>query len=306
MLKPARDVQRRSRLAAHGHRRTAIGAWRRRLASVVGAVVQMNSGEDREANLARAEELVRRAAAHGARVVVLPEKFNRLGRPQFCAERAEGLDGPTIEWARRLVSELAIDLVAGSLLERRPEGPPANAAVHVRPDGEIAAVYRKIHLFDVDVGSTSYRESAYESRGDRVVVSELADGTKLGLAICYDLRFPELFRCLALAGAQVVALPAAFTVPTGRAHWEVLVRARAIENQLFVLAAGQVGRHPPDHESFGHSLVVDPWGAVLARVAAGEGVAGARLEFARQRELRARLPVLSQRVPDAYRVPVHA
>jgi predicted amidohydrolase len=268
---------------------------------VVAAVVQLNSGENRARNLARAEELVRRAAGHGAALVVLPEKFNRLGRPEFVARNAEPLDGPTITWARELARELAIDLVAGSILELRPGARPANASVHVRPDGEIGAVYRKVHLFDVDVGGASYRESDTEAPGDEAVVSKLVDGTKLGLAICYDLRFPELFRELALRGAEVIALPAAFTVPTGRAHWQVLLRARAIENQVFVLAAGQVGEHPPGLASYGHSLIVDPWGAVLARVAAGEGVAGARLDRDLQRQVRARMPVLEHRVPSVYR-----
>src|SRR3954454_12585386 len=231
------------------------------------AAVQLNSNENKQRNLASADQLTRAAAGDGAQFVVLPEKFNLLGTHEHYADGAETLDGPTISWARQTAGELGIDLVAGSIVERR-EGREkfSNTSVHISPDGDIQAVYRKIHMFDVVVGDVEYKESASEEPGDEIVLSELGDGEPVGLTVCYDLRFPELFRILAIKGATVISLPAAFTKITGEAHWEVLIRARAIENQVFMVAAGQVGVHPENKESYGDSMIVDPWGEVLARV----------------------------------------
>jgi predicted amidohydrolase len=200
--------------------------------------------------------------------------------------------------------------VAGSIVERR-EGRDklSNTSVHLGPDGEPKAVYRKIHMFDVEVGGVSYRESETEEPGEEIVLSETADGLPLGLTVCYDLRFPELYRILAVRGARVLVVPAAFTKITGQAHWEILIRARAIENQAFVIAADQVGTHPPDKESFGGSMIVDPWGEVLA---AGPDASGepphecfvaADLDVARQDEVRDKLPSLANRVAASYRWP---
>ncbi len=268
------------------------------------AAVQLNSTEDRERNLAAADRLTRQAAGDGAELVVLPEKWNVLGTEEHARAGAETLEGPSVTWAREVARELGIDLVAGSIVERR-EGRDrlSNTCVHVGPEGEIQAVYRKIHMFDVRVGGREYRESALEEPGDEIVLSH-ASGVALGLAICYDLRFPELFRILAVRGARILTLPSAFTRVTGRAHWEVLLRARAIENQAFVVAADQVGRHPGEHESFGGSMIVDPWGEVLGAVAEGEGVAVADLDLDRQEEIRAELPSLANRVAGAYSWPV--
>ena len=267
------------------------------------AAVQLNSTEDKERNLARADRLTRAAAEAGAELVVLPEKFNVLGTHEAYLAGAETLEGPTISWARGLARELDIDLVAGSIVERR-EGRDklGNTSVHVGPDGGLRGVYRKIHMFDVTVGGKEYRESASQEGGDEVVTSE-AEGARLGLSVCYDLRFPELFRILAIGGARVITLPAAFTKVTGRAHWDVLIRARAIENQAFVVAADQIGRHPPDNESFGGSQIVDPWGEVLARAADEECFVMADLDLSRQDEVRETLPSLANRVPSAYRWP---
>ena len=274
------------------------------------AAIQLNSDDDRARNLRAADELTRAAAAAGAGLIVLPEKFDLLGTDEAMERGAETLDGSALEWARATAGELGVDLVAGSVAERRPgRGKLSNTSVHVGPDGEIAAAYRKIHMFDVVVGGVEYRESATEEPGDDVALSRLADGTELGLTICYDVRFPELYRILALRGARVIALPAAFTKLTGRAHWEVLVRARAIENQAFVVAADQCGVHPPgDKESFGGSLIVDPWGEVLARAGGEPCFIAADLDLARQDEVREQLPSLANRVPGAYRWPteVHA
>jgi predicted amidohydrolase len=268
------------------------------------AAVQLNSTDDKERNTATADRLTREAAADGADLIVLPEKFNVLGEHDDYVAGAEPLDGPTISWARDTARELGVDLVAGSIVERR-EGHEklGNTSVHVGPDGEVKGVYRKIHMFDVVVGGMEYRESASEEPGDEIVLSEAAGGISLGLTVCYDLRFPELFRILAIRGARVITLPAAFTKVTGRAHWEILVRARAIENQAFVVAADQIGTHPPDKESFGGSMIVDPWGEVLARAPDEECFIAANLDFARQDEVRDKLPSLANRMAGAYRWP---
>jgi predicted amidohydrolase len=270
---------------------------------VRGAAVQLNSTEEKDRNLATADRLTRAAAADGAGLVVLPEKFNVLGTPEHYRESAETLEGPTIGWARETAAELGIDLVAGSIVERRDgRDKLSNTSVHVGPDGEIKAVYRKIHMFDVEVGGQVYRESDSEEPGDEIVLSE-AGGIPLGMTVCYDLRFPELYRILAVRGARVITIPAAFTKVTGQAHWELLIRARAVENQAFVVAPDQIGTHPPANESFGGSTIVDPWGEVLALAPDEEGFVAADLDLARQDEVREKLPSLANRVPDAYRWP---
>jgi predicted amidohydrolase len=280
---------------------------------VRAAAVQLNSNADKDRNLATADRLTRAAAADGAELIVLPEKFNVLGTSEDFVRGAETLEGRTIGWAREVARELGVDLVAGSIAERR-EGREklSNTSVHVGPDGEIRAVYRKIHMFDVEVGGQVYRESDSEEPGAEVVLSETEGGLPLGMTVCYDLRFPELFRILAVEGARVVTLPAAFTKVTGQAHWDILIRARAIENQAFVVAADQLGTVPPDRETFGGSLIVDPWGEVLARApdasaaSAKPSFVAADLDLARQDEVREKLPSLANRVASAYRWPQEA
>jgi predicted amidohydrolase len=270
---------------------------------VRAAAVQLNSTEDKERNLGTADRLTRAAAADGADLIVLPEKFNVIGTPEQYREGAEALEGRTIGWAREAARELGVDLVAGSIVEHRDgHDKLSNTSVHVGPDGEIKAVYRKIHMFDVEVGGQVYRESDSEEPGDEIVVSD-AGGVPLGMSVCYDLRFPELYRILAVRGARVIAIPAAFTKVTGQAHWELLIRARAVENQAFVVAADQIGRHPPDKESFGGSMIVDPWGEVIARAPDEETFVAADLDFRRQDEVREKLPSLANRVAGAYRWP---
>jgi predicted amidohydrolase len=267
---------------------------------VRAAAIQLNSNPEKDRNLSVAGLLVRDAAGDGAGLIVLPEKFNVLGSPEDLHAGAEPVPGPTTEWAGALCRELGVWLVAGSIVERvEGEDKLRNTSVLVGPDGSVHAVYRKIHLFDVEVGGMVYRESDAEAPGDEVVVAD-AGGVELGMAVCYDLRFPELFRIMAVRGARIVSLPAAFTVPTGRAHWEILVRARAIENQAFVIAAGQIGSHPPDHESYGHSMIVDPWGVVLAQAPDEVGFVAADLDLDAQREVREKLPSLANRQPHAY------
>ena len=268
------------------------------------AAVQLSSTPDRDRNLEAADRLTRAAAAQGAELVVLPEKWPVLGTPEQTAAGAEPLDGPALSWARGAARELGIDLVAGSVAER-VEGAErgANTSVHVGPDGEDRAVYRKIHMFDVEVGGRTYRESEHEAPGDEVVGSELANGEGLGLTICYDLRFPELFRILAVRGATVVTVPAAFTETTTRDHWEVLLRARAIEDQCFVVAANQIGEPAPGIRTGGRSMIVDPWGLVLAQAPDAETFVVAELDFDRLRRVRRKLPSLANRQAGAYRWP---
>ena len=267
------------------------------------AAVQLNSTADKTRNLETAERLVRAAAADGAGLVVLPEKWTVLGEPEALFAGAEPLDGPSIAAVRGWARELGVAIVAGSIAER-VEGREllANTSALIAPDGEIAAVYRKIHMFDVDVGGVAYRESENEEAGEEVVVGE-AVGHRIGLTICYDLRFPELYRILALRDADVITIPSAFTLETGRDHWEVLVRARAIENQLHVIAAGQVGETPPHYRSYGRSMIVDPWGTVLATAPDEECFVAAELDLDRQRKVRAAIPSLANRRPQAYEWP---
>ena len=270
------------------------------------AAVQMSSTDDKQRNLATAERLTRAAAADGSTLVVLPEKFNVIGTHDQLVAGAEPLDGPTVTWARELARELSIDLVAGSIAERRPGREKlSNTSLHIGSDGEIRATYRKIHMFDVEVAGRRYRESETEERGDEIVTSAAGE-VSLGLTVCYDLRFPELFRILAVRGARVLTVPSAFTAVTGAAHWDTLVRARAIENQAFVVAADQIGVHPGGNESYGGSQIVDPWGDLLARAPDEECFVAADLDLARQDEVRATLPSLANRVPSAYRWPGEA
>jgi predicted amidohydrolase len=244
--------------------------------------------------------LVRAAAQDGAELIVLPEKFNVLGPAEALQAGAEPLDVPTLALVAGLARELDAWIVAGSVVEAvEGDAKLRNTSVLVGPDGERHAVYRKVHMFDVEVGGITYRESDTEAPGEELVLADAA-GVPLGMSVCYDLRFPELFRELAVRGALVFSLPAAFTLHTGKDHWEVLLRARAIENQAFVVAAGQVGKHPPDHESYGRSMIVDPWGVTLAVAPDEECFVAAELDFERQREVRERLPSLANRRPRAY------
>jgi predicted amidohydrolase len=232
---------------------------------------------------------------------VLPEKWSVYGAPEDQRAGSEPLDGAALAWARAIARELEIDLVAGSIAERVDgSARGANTSVHVGPDGTDRATYRKLHMFDVLVGGRDYRESDGEAPGDEVVLSALADGTGLGLTICYDLRFPELYRRLTVDGARILAVPSAFTEPTTRDHWEVLLRARAIENQAFVVAANQVGRHAPGLRTGGRSMIVDPWGIVLAQAPDAETYVVAELDLARLERIRADLPSLANRRPEIY------
>ncbi len=264
------------------------------------AAVQLTSTADRARNLEIAAKHIAGAAGDGARLIVLPEMFNVLGAAEVLRASAEPLDGPSLRWASEQAKRHNIWLVAGSIMEY-VEGQKRifNTSCVFDPEGVRRAVYRKIHLFDCDVPGASYHESATVMPGRDIVGAE-ADGVPLGLAICFDLRFPELFRILALDGARFIALPSAFTERTGRDHWEVLVRARAIENQVFVIAANQVGASTSKLRWFGRSMIVDPWGIVLAQAPDRECSIVANLDFAEQDRIRAALPSLANRRPEAY------
>lgn len=268
------------------------------------AAVQLNSTADKARNLAAAERLVREAAADGAELVALPEKWNLLAAGPEQLAGAEPLDGPSLGAARSWARELGIHLLAGSISERG-DAKAFNTSVLVGPDGEDLAVYRKVHMFDVDAGGVSYRESEHEQAGSELVTAPVGE-LIAGLAVCYDLRFPELFRILALRGARLVVLPSAFTAATGRDHWEVLLRARAIEDQLFVLAPNQFGQAPPHYDSFGRSMIVDPWGVVLATAPDEECFVAADLDLGAQERVRESLPSLANRRPEAYAWPQEA
>jgi len=272
------------------------------------ALVQINSRHDKEANIRRAEELIDEAATPaggypGARVVALPEYVNYLGARSGHEDAAETIPGPITERFGAKAKQHGIYLLGGSFHERT--GTPDkyyNTSVLFDPNGEIIAKYRKIHLFDIDLtGNVSANESETILPGDEIVTAEI-DGHTVGLTICYDLRFPELYRLLALRGAEILFVPAAFTMFTGKDHWHTLLKARAIENQAFVVAPGQTGAHEPnDSRCYGHSLVVDPWGTVLADSPDKEGVVTAELDFEYLAKLRKQLPSLANRQPGAYR-----
>ncbi|MCD9624178.1 carbon-nitrogen hydrolase family protein [Rhabdothermincola salaria] len=271
------------------------------------AAVQLQCTPDGDAARGRAAELVARGASDGADLVVLPELFASLGRRAAMVEAAEPLHGPTVEWASRLARETGVWLVAGSFVERADGGRLFNTSPLFAPDGRLVAHYRKVHLFDVTVDGAANRESDTFAAGDGPVVhtlDTLPAAPTVGLTVCYDLRFPELYRIEALLGASVVAVPAAFTAATGRAHWELLVRARAVESTMALVAADQWGEAPNGIVNHGRSMVVDAWGTVLAEAPEeGDTVVTADIDLRAQAELRERLPSLANRRPSAYRWP---
>lgn len=262
------------------------------------AAVQLNSTPDMARNVKRARELVLQAKDRGAELIALPEHFAYLGPEDHKPPSAQPLNGPLVQEFGALARELDVHLLLGSFPETAETGaPPHNTSVLLGRDGAILAAYRKIHLFDVDLrGGPSYRESLFTCAGKEVVAAPLPGAPfTAGLSICYDLRFPELFRALAVKGADLICLPAAFTFATGRDHWEVLIRARAIENQAYLMAPAQWGQHSPGRRSYGRSLIVDPWGTVLAQAPDAEGVILAELNHGRLSRLRREMPCLQHR-----------
>jgi predicted amidohydrolase len=287
-------------MTAHPNGRAAHGD----AARLNVTIIQMNSQDDKQANIAAALDLIDRAAEVGARLVALPEVWPYLGPDDVNRNQAEPIPGPITELLAQRARRHGIYVHGGSIYETRPGDPGMyNTTVMIDPTGEIIARYSKIHMFDVVLdGVAEYRESATVTPGDEVVVTEI-DGILVGLAICYDLRFPELFRILALEGAQAIMLPAAFTLTTGKDHWEALIRARAIENGLYMIAPAQWGTHPPGNWCYGRSMVVDPWGTVMTTASDGVGIAHATVDPSRVAMVRRQIPSLANRRPEAYSWP---
>ncbi len=257
------------------------------------AAVQMVASGDKAANLAEAEKWIGESAAQGARVVALPEVFVWRGAKKDEHQAAEPIPGPTSQRLATLARELSIHILGGSILEQIPGSDKAyNTSLLFGPQGSVLAKYRKIHLFDVDLREgVSTRESDTRARGDAVVVAE-TQLCPMGLSICYDLRFPELYRKMMAKGAQLVFVPSAFTAYTGKAHWKPLLLARAIENQFYIVAPAQFGKHPNSFETHGHSMIIDPWGKILAEIPDGPGIVVAEIDLDYLLTTRTELPCL--------------
>jgi predicted amidohydrolase len=267
---------------------------------IVAAAIQMSSTPEKPENLTTAECLIREAASAGAELVALPELWSCHGLEEVYRENAEPVPGPTTDFLGGLARELSVWLLGGSILEGEPDAERlSNTSTFFDPSGELVAVYRKIHLFDVKASGQEYLESGTIEPG-REIVTAKAGVTALGLSVCYDLRFPELYRLLALRGAEVLSVPAAFTLQTGKDHWELLLRARAVENQAFVLAPAQWGQRADGRWTYGRSMIVDPWGTVLATCPDRDGYALAPLDLDYLDHFRAEFPALANRRPEAY------
>jgi predicted amidohydrolase len=260
------------------------------------AAIQMLASPNKEANLKEAERLVREAAVKGARVMALPEVFNWRGNREDEKKSAEPITGPTARRMSQIARELGILLLSGSFLEEIPGSNKVyNTSLLFDSKGEVIACYRKIHLFDVDIeGQVSALESETRQPGETTIVAETGI-CPMGLTICYDLRFPELYRALVDKGAQVIFVPSAFTTPTGKAHWEPLLRARAIENQLYIVAPNQTGKNPLSFATYGHSMIVDPWGRILAQASDQTQVIFGEIDLDYLAKVRRELPALSHR-----------
>jgi predicted amidohydrolase len=260
------------------------------------AAIQMLASDNKEANLREAEARIRQAASSGAKVVALPEVFNWRGDKLEEKKNAEPTSGRTATLMAGLARELGIYLLAGSFLEEIPQAKKCyNTSLFFGPDGKLLARYRKIHLFDVDIeGGVSALESETREHGDEVVVAATEFG-RMGLTICYDLRFPELYRALVGQGAEVIFVPAAFTAFTGAAHWEPLLRARAIENQVYIIAPDQVGHNPKSFATYGNSMIVDPWGRIVARAPDIPVIITAEIDLGYLAKVRKELPALTHR-----------
>jgi predicted amidohydrolase len=267
---------------------------------MAAAAIQMSSTPDKDENMGTVERLIRSAVAEGAELVALPELWSCHGLENVYRENAETVPGPTTDFLGGLARELGVYVLGGSILEGEPGSERLrNTSTFFGPNGELAAVYRKIHLFDVKAPDREYLESATIAPGEEIVTAK-AGATTLGLSVCYDVRFPELYRLLALRGAEVLAVPAAFTLQTGKDHWELLLRARAVENQVYVIAPAQWGRKADGRWTYGRSMVVDPWGTVLAQCPDRDGHALATLDLDYLHRFRTEFPALANRRPASY------
>ena len=267
---------------------------------ITAAAIQMSSTPNKGENLDTAERLIRSAVSSGASLIALPELWNCHGLEEVYRENAEPVPGPTTEFLGGLAGELGVYLLGGSILEGGPQSTKLhNTSTFFAPDGKMSAVYRKIHLFDVKAPDREYLESRTIAAGTEIVTAKAGAAT-IGLSVCYDLRFPELYRLLAMRGAEVLAVPAAFTLQTGKDHWELLLRARAVENQAYVVAPAQWGRKADGRWTYGRSIIVDPWGTVLAQCPDRDGFALATLDLDYLERFREDFPALKNRRPEAY------
>lgn len=264
------------------------------------AAIQMSSTPDKQQNFETAERLIRAAVSSGAELVALPELWSCHGLEKAYRQNAEPIPGPTTDFLGSLARELGVYVLGGSILEQTPnETKMHNTSTFFEPSGELAAVYRKIHLFDVRAPDREYLESGTIAPGDEVVTAKAGAAT-LGLSVCYDLRFPEMYRILAMRGAEILTVPAAFTLQTGKDHWELLLRARAVENQAFVVAPAQWGQKDNGRWTYGRSMIVDPWGTVLATCSDRDGFALATLDLSYLDRFRRDFPALANRRPEVY------
>jgi predicted amidohydrolase len=267
---------------------------------ITAAAIQMSSTPNKGENLDAAERLIRSAASSGADLIALPELWNCHGLEEVYWENAEPVPGPTTAFLGGLAGELGVYLLGGSILEGDPQPTKLhNTSTFFGPDGRMSAVYRKIHLFDVKAPDREYLESRTIAAGREIVIAKAGAAT-VGLSVCYDVRFPELYRLLALRGAEVLAVPAAFTLQTGKDHWEILLRARAVENQAYVIAPAQWGRKADGRWTYGRSMIVDPWGTVLSQSPDRDGYALATLDLDYLDSFREEFPTLKNRRPEAY------
>jgi deaminated glutathione amidase len=268
--------------------------------NILAAAIQMSSTPNKGENLDTAERLIRSAASSGAGLIALPELWNCHGLEDVYRENAEPVPGPTTEFLGGLAQELGVYLLGGSILEGTSQSAKLhNTSTFFEPDGKMSAIYRKIHLFDVKAPDREYLESRTIAAGTEIVTAK-AGATTIGLSVCYDVRFPELYRLLALRGAEVLAVPAAFTLQTGKDHWELLLRARAVENQAYVVAPAQWGRKADGRWTYGRSMIIDPWGTVLSQCPDRDGYALASLDLDYLDRFRKEFPALKNRRPEAY------
>jgi predicted amidohydrolase len=265
---------------------------------ITAAAIQMSSTPEKAQNLATADGLIRGAVSTGAELVALPELWSCLGLEKVYGENAEPIPGPTTDFLGSLARELGVWLLGGSILEKGAER-PFNTSTFFDPSGEMVAAYRKIHLFDVQAPDRNYLESRTIAPGREIVTANVSAST-IGLSVCYDLRFPELYRLLALRGAEILAVPAAFTLQTGKDHWELLLRARAVENQAYVIAPAQWGQKADGRWTYGRTMIVDPWGTVLSQCPDRDGHAIATLDLDYLDRFREEFPALANRRPETY------
>jgi len=263
------------------------------------AVCQMDSRDDKQANLEQASALIREAAAKGAALAAFPETMSYIGRG--FSQQAETIPGPLSRFLCEQSKENSLWLVSGSFPEQDPSGKPKNTMLLIDPDGNIRAKYSKLHMFDVEIANGPvYKESAHNTAGDSIVLADTPFG-RLGFAICYDLRFDEVFRIMALNGAQVVIIPSSFTMNTGKDHWEPLLRARAIENGIYIVAPAQIGQKV-GMNAYGKSMVIDPWGDVIARAGDRTCCVTAEIDLDYLENVRAQVPSLRNRREDIYTI----